>query len=71
MRRTLWRLPQRLQSDPRPTAWAVALDGEGHTVHDLRRGDLHYRMVSSACVSGGRLYLGSLVEDALLEIESP
>ena len=71
VRRALWRLPQRLRPDPRPTAWAVALDGEGRTVHDLQRGDLHYRMVTSACVSSGRLYLGSLVEDALLEIELP
>ncbi|MHA6758136.1 SMP-30/gluconolactonase/LRE family protein [Streptacidiphilus sp. PAMC 29251] len=71
LRRALWHVPQRLQPDPRPTTWAIALDSEGRTVHDLQRSDLHFRMVTSACASGGRLYLGSLVENALLEIALP
>jgi hypothetical protein len=64
-------VPQRFQPDARPTAWALAVNGEGRIVHDLQRGDLFYRMVTSACASDGRLYLGSLVEDALLEIALP
>jgi sugar lactone lactonase YvrE len=71
LRQALWRVPQRLQPDARPTAWAIAVDAEGRIVHDMQRNDLHYRMVTSACASGGRLYLGSLVENALLEIDLP
>ena len=71
LRRALWRVPQQFQPDPRPTTWAIALDDQGRTVHDLQRSDLHYRMVTSACASGGHLYLGSLVENTLLEIALP
>jgi sugar lactone lactonase YvrE len=71
LRKALWRVPEWLQPDARPTTWALAVDAEGRVVHDMQRGDLHYRMVTSACASSGRLYLGSLVEDALLEIALP
>ncbi|MFG1811630.1 SMP-30/gluconolactonase/LRE family protein [Streptomyces sp. NPDC049040] len=71
LRKAIWRVPPRFQPDARPTAWALAVDVEGRVVHDMQRGDLHYRMVTSACAVGGRLYLGSLVENALLEIALP
>ena len=71
LRRAVWRLPDRLQPDGKPTAWVLGLDETGRTVHDLQRGDVGFGMVTGVCETDGRLYLGSLTEGALLDIESP
>ncbi|MEV4744721.1 SMP-30/gluconolactonase/LRE family protein [Streptomyces sp. NPDC049555] len=74
LRRALWALPPALAPRPRATAWAVAFDADGRVVRDLQRpgrGPGGYRMVTSVCEAGGRLYLGSLVEAALGVVDLP
>lgn len=71
LRRALWRLPGRLLPNPRPTAWIMGFDDDGRLIHDMQRGDLDFRMVTSACETSERLFLGSLVESALLELDRP
>ncbi|UNO43686.1 SMP-30/gluconolactonase/LRE family protein [Streptomyces sp. MST-110588] len=75
LRRAAWSLampllPQRL-TDPRRTAWVVAVDGSGRVVHDLQRRTKDYRMVTSVCTDGRTLYLGSLTEGAVARAELP
>lgn len=71
LRRAVWRLPERLQPDGKPTTWIIGLDDTGHIVHDLQRSDVNFGMVTGMCETPGRLYLGSLTENSLLEVESP
>ncbi|MEU7429003.1 SMP-30/gluconolactonase/LRE family protein [Streptomyces sp. NPDC040750] len=47
---------------PGGTVGVLAFDDEGHTVHHLTRRRSGYRMVTSVCVSGDHLVLGSLRE---------
>ncbi|KNB50537.1 SMP-30/gluconolactonase/LRE family protein [Streptomyces caatingaensis] len=71
LRRALWSLPASLHPDPSPTAWAMAFDASGRPVHDLQRPGRDFRMVTSVCEHEGRLYLGSLTEDAVGAVPLP
>ncbi|MFH8809062.1 SMP-30/gluconolactonase/LRE family protein [Streptomyces hygroscopicus] len=51
-----------LRPRPRPTVRALAIGPDGRVVRHLVRHRARYRMATSACVSGGLLVLGSLLE---------
>jgi sugar lactone lactonase YvrE len=59
-RQAAWALPERLQPDAKPTAWVIAIDGDGRVVHDLQGPGERYQFVTSATERNGRVYLGSL-----------
>ncbi|WP_425315886.1 SMP-30/gluconolactonase/LRE family protein [Streptomyces olivoreticuli] len=65
LRRAVWSLPTALLPDARRTAWVQGFDARGRTVHDLRRRDRDYHMVTCALEHDGRLHLGSLVKHAI------
>jgi sugar lactone lactonase YvrE len=70
IRKLVWALPERLLPDAKPTTWVLGVSLGGEVVHDLQRaGD--YRMVTSVWERDGRLYLGSLVEDAIAVTRVP
>ncbi|GAA1905701.1 SMP-30/gluconolactonase/LRE family protein [Streptantibioticus ferralitis] len=71
LRRALWKLPESMRPGPRRTLRVTAVDSAGRTAHDLRWPRARYRTATSACEHGGRLYLGSLVEDAIAVLELP
>ncbi len=71
LRRGLWRLPDSMQPGPRRTLRVAAVDNAGRTVHDLRWSRARYRMATSACEHDGRLYVGSLLEDAIAVLDLP
>lgn len=71
LRKLIARLPQSLQPTPERIAWTVALDGDARVVHDYCWKDGSYSMVTGVCRRHGMVYLGSLVESALLAFELP
>lgn len=64
LRRTIWALPEALQPGPERTAWVMAVDATGVVVADLQRPG-GYHMVTGVREHAGKLYLGSLAEDAI------
>ena len=71
LRKLIARLPESLQSAPEKITWAMALDAEGRIVHDCCWKDGRYSMVTSVCQHQGSVYLGSMIEPALLAFELP
>lgn len=71
LRRALWALPVGLQPQPVRTAWALAVDGAGRTVHDLRTGGPDYSFVTGVRELDGRLWLSSLTGTALAVLDLP
>ena len=71
LRKLVARLPEMLQPAPEKIAWAMALDADGHIVHDCCWNDGRYSMVTSVCQHRGTVYLGSMLEPALLAFELP
>ncbi|MFI1797468.1 SMP-30/gluconolactonase/LRE family protein [Streptomyces sp. NPDC020379] len=71
LRKAVWSLPDALLPDARRTAWVRGLDAAGRTVHDLRRDDGAYHMVTCALEHDGRLHLGSLVKHAVATVPLP
>lgn len=71
LRRAVWALPQRLLPEPGRTAWVIAVDADGRTVHDLQGPGDRFRQVTGVCAHDGRLYLGSLVERAVAVLPLP
>ena len=69
LRRLVHRTPMRLQPQPERTAWVMAVDEGGRIVHDLRSSACGYHFVTGVVRLGPHLYLASLEEDALLELE--
>ncbi|MFF4486556.1 SMP-30/gluconolactonase/LRE family protein [Streptomyces sp. NPDC001544] len=57
----------------RPTGYAgvLAVDDDGTTVHHLTRRRSGFRMVTSVCLTGGHLVLGSLRERGIAVCEAP
>ena len=71
LRKLIARLPESLQPAPEKIAWAMALDVDGCIVHDCCWKDGCYSMVTSVCQHRGTVYLGSMLEPALLAFELP
>mgnify|MGYP001546083953 CR=1 FL=1 len=71
MRKLIARLPESLQPVPEKLAWAMALDAQGRIVHDCRWKDGGYSMVTGVCQRQGTVYLGSMLEPALLAFDLP
>jgi sugar lactone lactonase YvrE len=69
LRAAMWALPEPLQPQPRRTVWVLAVDEAGQVVCDLQtRGD-RFHMVTGVREYGRRLYLGSLVADAVAVVD--
>ncbi|MEO7066034.1 MAG: hypothetical protein ABI114_03940 [Rhodanobacter sp.] len=49
----------------------MALNTDGHIVHDYCWKDGRYSMVTSACQHQGTVYLGSMLEPSLLAFKLP
>jgi len=71
LRKRVARLPEVLQPAPEKIAWAMALDSAGRIVHDCCWKDGRYSMVTGVCQHRGSVYLGSMLEPALLAFELP
>lgn len=66
LRKVAWRLPQFLQPQPAHHAFVLGLSPEGQVTHNLQDpSPSAYAPVTSAEEAQGRLYLGSLEEDAV------
>ena len=66
VRKLLWRVPDRLQPEPVPTVWALALDPDGGVVDEAHADRPDFRMATGVAEHGGRLYLASPVTHDLL-----
>lgn len=71
MRKLIARLPESLQPAPEKLAWVMALDAQGCTVHDCCWKDGVYSMVTGVCQRQDTVYLGSMLEPALLAFDLP
>ena len=71
VRRLAARLPEAVQPDPQQIVWVMALDANGHVVHDLRWNSEPYSMVTGVREYQGHIYMGSLNQEALLAFELP
>ena len=73
VRRLLWHLPDRLQSEPTPITWLIAIDRDGGIVDDLHEQRPDFHMATGAAEVAGGLYIASPERDALLclDIGSP
>ena len=71
LRKLIARLPESLQPAPEKIAWTMALDTDGSIVRDYCWKDGRYSMVTSVCQHGDSVYLGSMLEPALLAFELP
>ena len=65
VRRLVGRLPDAVRPAPRRSARVLALDDEGHVVHDLDLDSSAYRFVTGVREHEGRVWLGSLLESAI------
>ncbi len=65
LRKVVFRLPQFLQPQPVRHAFVLGLSADGEVTHNLQHaGPDSFAPVTSATEANGRLYLGSLVQDA-------
>jgi len=73
LRRLAWRLPAVLQPKPARTVRVLALDDDGHVVHDLSADASGYHMVTGVREQDGRVWLGSLEEPAVavMDVRGP
>ena len=72
LRKVVRRLPRRLQPDPAPHAWVVAVDERGQIVDSLEWiSKSAYFPVTSVRERDGWLWLGSLEQDGVGRIASP
>jgi sugar lactone lactonase YvrE len=71
LRAAAWALPDRLQPKPKNMAWALAIDGSGAIVHDLRGWNVGYHEVTAACAHDGKLYLASIDAGTLAVADLP
>lgn len=69
LRSLLWATPERLQPREKDLAWAIAFDAQGEKVRELRGWGVDYKSVTAARRRGETLYLGSLTEHAIAEVE--
>lgn len=74
LRKLVFRLPQFLQPQPAPHAFVLGLSLDGDVTHNLQHDGAHsFAPVTSVTEAGGRLYLGSLTQDAfgVLDLRQP
>jgi sugar lactone lactonase YvrE len=71
LRSAVWKIPDRFQPKPKNMAWAMAIDGDGKIVHDLRGWNVGYHEVTAARVHDGKLYLASVDSRALAVTDLP
>jgi sugar lactone lactonase YvrE len=71
LRSAVWAIPDRFQPKPKDMAWALAIDQDGATVHDLRGWQVGYHEVTAARVHDGKLYLASVVAETLAVADLP
>jgi sugar lactone lactonase YvrE len=72
LRKVIRRLPRRLQPDPAPHAWAVAIDERGQIVESLEWvSGAAYFPVTSVRENDGWLWLGSLDQDGVGRVAAP
>lgn len=71
LRRLVARLPESLQPAPERVTWVMAFDGQGNLKHNHRWDDGAYAMVTGVCEHGGEVYLGSMIEPALMAFTLP
>lgn len=72
LRKVFWRaLEIAGQSPAQPQSWAVKLDRNGKAVDALEDTTGHIFMMTSVLERGGKLYLGSLVNDVIGIIDAP
>jgi sugar lactone lactonase YvrE len=72
LRKVIRRLPRRLQPDPAPHAWAVAVDERGQIVESLEWVSRSaYFPVTSVRENDGWLWLGSLDQDGVGRVAAP
>jgi sugar lactone lactonase YvrE len=65
LRKLVFRLPQFLQPQPAPHAFVLGLSLDGEVVHNLQHDSADsFAPVTSVTEAGGRLYLGSLTQEA-------
>ena len=65
LRKVVYRLPQFLQPQPAPHAFVLGLSLDGEVVHNLQHASRDsFAPVTSVTEAAGRLYLGSLTQDA-------
>jgi sugar lactone lactonase YvrE len=71
LRSLVWSTPERLQPGEKDLAWAIAVDGTGEKVRELRGWGVGYKAVTAVRRSGETLYLGSLTEAAIAAVGLP
>lgn len=71
LRKVVWRIPPPLRPRPPGEALLLAFDLEGRLLHHFRDDSGAFTAVTHAVERDGRLYLGSLEEDALAWIPAP
>lgn len=69
LRRSVTKIPERLQPKPKRTIRAQAYDDAGTLVHDVDLPDATYHMVTGVREHDGRLWLGSLHEPAIAVVD--
>ncbi len=71
LRQLVWLLPDAVRPKPERTVWVLAVSFGGEIVHDLQTTGEDYSMVTSVIERDGRLYLGSLHEQAVAVTSVP
>jgi hypothetical protein len=69
VRRTVTRIPERLQPAPKNTVRVQAFDDDGRVVHDVDVETDGYHMVTGVREHDGRVWLGSLDEPAVAVLD--
>ncbi|MCW2781332.1 MAG: vgb [Marmoricola sp.] len=70
VRRTVTRIPDRLQPQPKRTARVQAYDDQGVLVHDIDADPEHFHMATGVREHDGQVWLGSLVEPSIALVET-
>jgi sugar lactone lactonase YvrE len=66
LRKVVWAVPERLQPQPTRTTWVVAVDEtSGEIVRDLQAKTDGFAFATGVAEHDGRLYLGSISENAI------
>ena len=71
LRQAVWAMPEALQPDVSRIMFVVAIDADGAVVHNLQGPGDDYHFVTGVREHDGWLYLGSLVEDAVVRVRLP
>jgi sugar lactone lactonase YvrE len=69
IRRVAHRVPERLQPQPKRTAWVLGVDGSGEVVRDYQGPGERWAFATGVAEHEGRLYLSSISENALAVLD--